>query len=301
MMPETRNPSAAGHSIPLSTPRRGGNTRGFTLVELLVLITIIVVLLAMLAPALDRAIYAAELVSCAAQQDGIASGAMLYAMNHKRRYPHRAGTSESTSGHYFSMYITLPFNPQHNPGNATGYDDRPLLRPYMSINAMLDPMAPAPVDLNNSAADSFICTSYSLWFGWKHIEVSQDFPPARGMERFGQTWDGGAFGANFFAHADRQGMATGHTRYEEAWAGGPAVGADKNTISLWHLPVRPPGPLFDSNYAFEDGSVRTYRDVPADIPWNLFTREEERFNFVPLYHRVGGSYPGSWLAIPKRP
>ena len=40
----------------------------FTLIELLVVVTIIVVLLAMLTPALDKAIYQAELAVCGAHK-----------------------------------------------------------------------------------------------------------------------------------------------------------------------------------------------------------------------------------------
>src|SRR5438876_557647 len=47
----------------------------FTLIELLVVVTIIVVLLALLTPALDRAIYQAELTVCAANQHTVGAGA----------------------------------------------------------------------------------------------------------------------------------------------------------------------------------------------------------------------------------
>ena len=47
---------------------------GFTLVELLVVITIIVILLALLAPALDKAIYQAELAVCGTRVRAIATG-----------------------------------------------------------------------------------------------------------------------------------------------------------------------------------------------------------------------------------
>src|SRR5207253_2093486 len=48
---------------------------GFTLIELLVVVTVIVALLAMLAPALDKAVYQAELAVCAANLRTIASAA----------------------------------------------------------------------------------------------------------------------------------------------------------------------------------------------------------------------------------
>lgn len=59
--------------------------RGFTLIELLVVVTIIVVLLALLVPSLDKAIEAAERTVCAANLDawGIAHG--TYYMDQRRR------------------------------------------------------------------------------------------------------------------------------------------------------------------------------------------------------------------------
>ena len=63
----------------------------FTLIELLVVITIIVVLLALLTPAVDRAIYQAELTVCGTRLKGIATGNLAYAADNKRSYP--CGTS----------------------------------------------------------------------------------------------------------------------------------------------------------------------------------------------------------------
>src|ERR1051326_3589056 len=67
---------------------------GFTLVELLVVITIIVVLLSLLAPAIDRAIYQAELARCGAQLRAIASQTVTYAMGARRTYPYRVGARD---------------------------------------------------------------------------------------------------------------------------------------------------------------------------------------------------------------
>jgi prepilin-type N-terminal cleavage/methylation domain-containing protein len=296
--------------------------RGFTLVELLVVVAIIVVLLALLSPAMDRAIYAAQLVTCAAQQDGIAAGAMLYAMNNKRMYPYRAGTDEGTSGNYWPIHINLPFNAVHNKGNINGYDDRPLIRGYINIQAMLDPMAPGKVDLAGAPSDSWVFTSYSLWFGWKYIELPQNHSstPCR---RMGQPWSyykpdpfnsakivggnytvllgdtHGFYGIPFeFSHPDRDEVAEGRVRREEAWNSGPAQGQDKNTLSLWEIAGKPvpSGPQMDENYAFEDGSVRAYKDVWLDVVWwNAWGGKETRFDTVPSYHRQGPP----WLAIPK--
>jgi prepilin-type N-terminal cleavage/methylation domain-containing protein len=60
---------------------------GFTIVELLVVISIIVVLLALLAPALDQAIYQAELSVCGAKLRSLGGGLVNYALGSQRRYP----------------------------------------------------------------------------------------------------------------------------------------------------------------------------------------------------------------------
>jgi prepilin-type N-terminal cleavage/methylation domain-containing protein len=59
---------------------------GFTLIELLVVVTIIVVLLALLTPALDRAIEAAERAVCGSQLDLFGTAVPQYAMDNKRSY-----------------------------------------------------------------------------------------------------------------------------------------------------------------------------------------------------------------------
>ena len=59
----------------------------FTLIELLVVVTIIVVLLALLTPALDRAILRAELATCAARHDGLVNIYAGYAAGQRRKFP----------------------------------------------------------------------------------------------------------------------------------------------------------------------------------------------------------------------
>src|ERR1041384_539065 len=61
--------------------------RAFTLVELLVVVSIITVLLALLTPALDRAIYQAELTTCGAKLKGISTATLAYAVANARCYP----------------------------------------------------------------------------------------------------------------------------------------------------------------------------------------------------------------------
>ena len=71
--------------------------RAFTLIELLVVVTIMVILLALLAPALDQAVYRAELTASAARLKAHASIASVYAMDHGRSYPHRVPVRDGTA------------------------------------------------------------------------------------------------------------------------------------------------------------------------------------------------------------
>ena len=67
--------------------RRAFQPSGFTLVELLVVITIIVVLLSLLTPTLDRAVNEAQLVGCLGNQHAIATAQWLYLQDSRQVYP----------------------------------------------------------------------------------------------------------------------------------------------------------------------------------------------------------------------
>jgi prepilin-type N-terminal cleavage/methylation domain-containing protein len=155
---------------------------GFTLVELLVVVAIIVVLLALLAPALDQAIYQAELTVCAAQQRTIGQAALSYALHHKRHYPYRPAVDNIDSNwQAISLY--------HRPGAWGPYDDRPTLRPYMDINRLLNDPLVQPVDLDKtydgdaSSEDvtADVVASIGMWFGYRYRDE-------KGMHRIGDRW-----------------------------------------------------------------------------------------------------------------
>ena len=61
-------------------------TKAFTLIELLVVVTIIVVLLALLTPALDKAVEAAQRVACAGNLRVVHSGSLQYASQNKKEF-----------------------------------------------------------------------------------------------------------------------------------------------------------------------------------------------------------------------
>src|ERR1041385_4688748 len=78
---------ANNDSVPMSDFPQGLPMRrrsAFTLIELLVVVTIIVVLLALLTPALDKAVEQAERAVCAANKHSISIGSVAYALENKK-------------------------------------------------------------------------------------------------------------------------------------------------------------------------------------------------------------------------
>ena len=247
----------------------------FTLVELLVVITIIVLLLALLTPALDKAVYRAELTVCASQLRGVSAAAVGYAAGQQRRYPHRKAAIDQPG--------TLMVD-------SAGTDDRPAFRSLLGgLKPLVDPMT-GKVNLDvNRTSGAYIRTSYMLWFGWQYTGH-------KGMRRIGDkfTWGYTAAGGTpvvetfdllasdwdeietlpraLASHPDRDGLmriehhpdvqVPGETRY---WT---------DIRWLWPAAKRPP---LDLNYARQDLSVFLLEGVLYD------DTEEPRTVPVPLY------------------
>jgi prepilin-type N-terminal cleavage/methylation domain-containing protein len=138
---------------------RYGRASGFTLVELLVVISIIVVLLSMLAPAMDRAVYEAEMAVCQTQHSAIARGASVYAMGFRRMYPYRP-TMQSENGQFCRI--------QSRIAGGLGNDDRPILREFIGIKTFQDPLNPK-VDYDTPLNDVWVLPSTWLLFGGRGI------------------------------------------------------------------------------------------------------------------------------------
>jgi prepilin-type N-terminal cleavage/methylation domain-containing protein len=275
---------------------------GFTLVELLIVVTIIVVLLALLTPAMDKAIYEAELAVCSAQQRTIAQGALNYALDQRRHYPHRPAVDNVESNWQAGTLY-------HKPGAWGPYDDRPTLRPYLHINRLLNDPLVRPVVLDegpdavprSSDLTADVVSSTQLWFGYRYANES-------GMHRIGDRW---TFGNGAWAFdvmvSDRdvvggQGGVPKPQNDPAGWvvqgslktAGVKAAGVQSShpddqgtlanvaiqdgehpwggqnlnlTMSLWinlTPAYRGQRGTLDTNYTFQDLSVHRYRDVTGD-------------------------------------
>jgi prepilin-type N-terminal cleavage/methylation domain-containing protein len=161
-----------------------GNTNGFTLVELLVVVAIIALLTSLLTPALEQAAYQAQLARCAGQLRTIGTAATHYAMDHAGWYIYNPAHQARQSGeNWLSTMISrhrdssqpedsAPWPPEAAPPDtgqgypAFRFDMRPLLKPHLSINkTMLDPLMHEPLDLEQTDANS-VHANYVLRFGW---------------------------------------------------------------------------------------------------------------------------------------
>ena len=234
-------------------------TIGFTIVELLVVMTVIVVLLALLAPALDKAVYQAELAVCGSRLDSIALGTTGYATENKRAYPYRALAISSTLRPMMVNY-----------GGPTGgrLDDRPRLVQHIGLKTLVDPMA-ASLDLSEEAndADTEVYSSYCLWFGWQIF----DGKGSKGLKRLGDRlgYNNGVdqYGFNILASdADSVETGWGYSQASHPDRGEPYLGTLQNeggtptggpwTYSFWtHVNSRNKGPI-DRQFAYTDGSVQ---------------------------------------------
>ena len=155
--------------------QRPRSLHGFTLIELLVVVTIIVVLLALLAPALDQAIYQAELATCAAQLKSVAGAVTLYAMDFQRRYPHRPSLG-TFRWQVSELYNTFDAN----------NDLRSVIEGRIDLNLFNCPLAGGVKYGTHETDANIVLGNYEMWFGWGYDDQKI---MARMGDRF--TWHDG--------------------------------------------------------------------------------------------------------------
>ncbi len=258
----------------------------FTLIELLVVVTIIVVLLALLAPSLDQAIYQAEMTACATRLKGIATGAQVYGTDNKRWYPQRPGMQSAQ------------WRPNQIANVSHTFDDRPPLRGYLSLGLLLDPMAPKGISLEprDTDLDSEVWSNYQLWFGFQY---RQSNVRKKGLFRMGDRfeWDGGFYSLlasdqdmidhdssrkfGWGTHPDKEGLWVPqvqnnvlNSRITTIPVIQEPVSTDKKYVQSRWVGTDMRGPL-DMNFAYDDGSVQKYNNVKVD--------DRERMDHLPEY------------------
>lgn len=283
---------------------------GFTLVELLVVVTIIVLLLSMLAPAMSKAIYQAQLVQCAARLRASTQAITDYAMNSKKFYPPRGLETKApgTAG--------IELGPMQ-VYNINGYDVRPPLKGYItSVNLMLQCPLVEPVDLEVPPSDNpdlFLETSYMMFWGWQY-RLKDDPNTYDGMYRMGDRWESPEeivsagkrrvsnynllmgdmdlrYGWTFAeaSHPDRGPAAM----FPMVWRSEFAFGHFWN-LSRWTCPngkVR--RGVVDDNFAYDDNSVRRVESV---VGWSRpFEATLDERMHTPLLQYDGGQTVGEDL------
>jgi prepilin-type N-terminal cleavage/methylation domain-containing protein len=228
---------------------------GFTLIELLVVITIIVILLALLAPALDKAIYQAELAVCAARIKGICGAATTAAVDYQRRFPDRTGL---LSPHMLAEWT-----------GGSGVDTRPVMKQYLGdLNTLLTCPFNNVLNLEGSLATSRTYGTYWMFFGWRFTGSSG----GPGMMRLGDRWTWrekayNVFVADFDVVTQPNGTWSTHPDADQVLrldAAQDRGAAPSYTVSNWLASGHSRG-LTDMNIGYSDGAVQRMSAVQHSV------------------------------------
>lgn len=292
--------------------RSRGPHAAFTLVELLVVVSIIVVLISLLSPALDVAIYQAELASCGARQKATCEGLSIYALDFKRAYPYRLVVENGQDASVYPWQLNV--GAQGAGAVATGNDDRDALKGYVNLKLLVDPLC-KQVRLDHP--DDWAYTSYALWSGWH-------FKGQPGMTKVGKglTWvDTGAtppttYTANWLI-TDLDCVDVGAAIYQGSHPDDPSVGLLRNyavehggkdindpVVQANNKTATESGSFWASwftgwkrgdiemNAAAEDGSVQRYNRVRVG--------QDDRMARAPITPGATASTTNTWMSVPLR-
>ena len=274
------------------------SVKGFTLVELLVVVTVIIVLLALLTPALDRAVYQAELATCGANLKGFTLAMQTYAMGNQRRYPNR-GLPEQIIR--FGQGPHCLANPVEGDAAAGGtYDMRPSLAGIIQINKMLnDPLTKAvDLEFDSGVNDTFILASYYMWFDWQ-VKGADGGP---GMKKLGDRWTyrGRRYSllvSDYDSYINNANLAASHPDDRRLWNNVQERTLNPFTTSLFTISVwkrdgsRARDPL-DLNFGYADGSVRRLNEA-------LDRGRDDRMDTVGIFHAGNTGTAENGTHIPR--
>ena len=214
------------------------NKRSFTLIELLIVVSIIALLAALLLPALARVRYRAKLVMCSSNLNQAGIAAQLYANENNRRYPYR----KNVMGVNYDKF-SVPYYARYQNYAAT--DDIPVLR---SMNLEGIPCPFTTIDWNNTTASR--SAGYSYYFGWT---AEKGGYPECGLLKVGKKMEFNGdiidiLASDIFHQRERYGIQrVGHPDY--------GTNILKNIGEEWgSIDGAGRGPL-DMNFCRTDGSV----------------------------------------------
>ena len=251
---------------------------GFTLIELLVVVSIAAMLLAVLSPALDRAMYAAQLAVCGSNLKAIAGAVNIYAGEQRRHYPYRQALDPNFAPRprWMRPDVLVDTN------NATGVnsqtavgdavDDRPPLRSYFDdrFSVLHDPLTGGDIDF--TIADHAIYADYNLW--WR-MNALPSVGGGRGLMRLGDRFEWLEVGYDVLA-SDRDSVRPGTTGFQKAWASHPDPAGDLQLLvakvsgswflAWWESSTTYSRSPLDLNHAYTDGSVERFNAVRWDDP-----------------------------------
>jgi competence protein ComGC len=265
------------HARTLEEPMRivcRASRLAFTLVELLVVVTIIMILVSMLIPSIEGAMYVAKLASCGATMKVVGASAITYTQDNSRYYPVR-----HENYNWDALHIRIP--PEQDPN--VSFDWRVQFGPYMPVQAFLDPLAGA-ISIDEASItptpNRRIWSNFHIYTGLSRGDDTQDVMDQVGR-RFEWTdsltdpdnpreyrtgiiaadrnmyWTGNSPPWSTASHADSRNILRFFAYQNHTTEG---------TYSWWgRAGTSEHGPV-DLNFAYDDGSVRRFDAVVQDDP-----------------------------------
>lgn len=252
-------------------------TAAFTLLELLLVVSIIALLLTLLVPSLARARYRAHLVSCLGNQKNLVYGIHMFVTSNRDAYPRRDTIRYPKDG-FKAQCFKL----------RGGIDDRNEIAHYFSHEG-LDIVCPLSSELpilDASISSWQIENNISFWYGWQYLQSGKT-----GLEQANEKIGDG------FTYAGRRfhvltgdwvfQYKTGGIGFESAHLDTPPsmsvlrVRDNRFAYSRYESNRTTTVGQLDLNFGFDDGSVRQFDHVQFDPA--LGPDNDARFVQVPGY------------------